>query len=156
MASFSSWPAARDRAEELRSERGGVWIVAPTPVGGSLYWRLYAGAAADEDAGRELMGRLVEDGVKDRVRGWDIRPTPLAYRVDAVPGRAAAEERAAGLRERGLPAYVLAAAAAGDTVWQVYAGAYESRGAAERLGEMLEEAGVTAELVTRRGEEGGA
>lgn len=155
VASFSSWPVARERADRYRDEQGGVWLVAPTPVRGSLYWRLFAGALPDEGAARELMTRLVEEGVKDRARAWDVRPTTLAYRLGTAPDRAGAEERAASLRERGVPAYVLPAAAAGDTVWQIYAGAYASRGAAARLGEMLEAAGVEAELVTRRGEGGG-
>lgn len=155
VASFSSWPVARERADRYRSEHGGVWLVAPTDVRGSLYWRLFAGALPDESAARELMGRLVEEGVKDRARAWDVRPVPLAYRIGTAPGRDAAGERAASLRERGVSAYALPAAASGDTVWQLYAGAYESRRAATRLGEMLEAAGVEAELVTRRGERSG-
>ena len=69
--------------------------------------------------------------------------------------RPAAEERATELRGRRIPSYVLPAVAGGDTVWQVYAGAFESREAAVRLGEMLAEAGVEGELVTRRGERSG-
>lgn len=152
VASYSSWPAARERAERLRAGEGGTWVVAPTPVRGSIYWRLYAGAEADEDAARRLMERLVERGVKDEARGWDVRPVSLTYRVATLPDRAGAEERAAGLRDRGIPAFVLTAAAAGDTVWQVCAGAFESRRAARAAGEMLEAEGVEAELVTRRGE----
>lgn len=154
VASYADWAPARERADRLRQEEGGTWLVAPTPVQGSLYWRLYAGALPDEAAAHQLMGRLVDRGVKDEVREWDVRPASFAYRLDTAAGRAAAEERAAGFRERGVPAYVLPAAAGADTVWQVYAGAYESRGAAGRLGERLEAAGLEAELVTRRGEGG--
>lgn len=153
VASYASWPAARSRAERFRTEAA-TWIVAPTPVRGSLYWRLYAGALPDEDAARRLMRRLVDSGVKDRARDWDVRPASLAYRLAVATDRATAEERSAEMRERGIPAYLLPAAAGGDTVWQVLAGAYESEGAARRLGEMLEEEGVEAELVRRRGEGG--
>lgn len=152
VASYSSWPAARERAERLRAGEGGTWVVAPTPVRGSIYWRLYAGAEADEDAARRLMERLVERGVKDEARSWDVRPASLTYRVATLADRAGAEERAAGLRGRGIPAFVLTAAADADTVWQVCAGAFESRRAARAAGEMLASEGVEAELVTRRGE----
>lgn len=152
VASYSSWPAARDRAEALRSERGGAWLVAPTPVDGTVYWRLYAGAIAGAEAGRALMEELVAAGVKDEARDWDVRPASLAWRLGVEAARSAAEERAGDLRDRGIPAYVLPAAAGADTAWQVYAGAYESREAAARLGEVLEEAGVEGELVARRGE----
>lgn len=152
VASYSSWPVARARAERLREEAGGTWVVAPTTVRGSLYWRLYGGAAPDRAAGRRLMERLVERGVKDRARDWDVRPASLTYRIETVRERPVAEERAAALRDRGLPAYVLPAAADGDTVWQICAGAYESRRAAGRLGDMLLAEGLGAELVTRRGE----
>lgn len=152
VASYSSWPPARDRAEALRSERGGAWLVAPTPVDGTVYWRLYAGALAGAEAGRALMEDLVAAGVKDEARDWDVRPASLAWRLGVEAARSAAEERAGDLRDRGIPAYVLPAAAGADTAWQVYAGAYESREAAAGLGEMLEEAGVEGELVARRGE----
>lgn len=152
VASYSSWPDARDRAEALRSERGGAWLVAPTPVRGTVYWRLYAGALTGAEAGRALMEELVGAGVKDEARDWDIRPASLAWRLGVETARSAAEERVGDLRDRGIPAYVLPAAAGADTAWQVYAGAYESREAASRLGEMLEEAGVEGELVARRGE----
>ena len=152
VASYSSWPVARARAERLREETGGTWVVAPTTVRGSLYWRLYGGAATDRAVGLRLMERLVERGVKDRARDWDVRPTSLTYRIETVRERTVAGERAAALRDRGIPAYVLPAAADGDTVWQICAGAYESRRAAGRLGDMLLAEGLGAELVTRRGE----
>ena len=155
VASFSDWPVARDRAEGLRSGRGGTWLVAPTPVRGALFWRLFAGAVPDREAGRALMEELVRDGVKDEAREWDVRPASLAYRLGVEATRPAAEERATELRGRGIPAYVLPAVAGADTAWQVYAGAFESREAAARLGGMLEETGVEGELVARRGEGSG-
>lgn len=155
VASYSSGSQAREAAARLRDEQGGTWIVAPTPVRGSLYWRLFAGALPDAAAGGELMARLVDRGVKDRARDWDVRPTPWAYRAAVHADREAAESRARELRDRGLPAYVLPAPGREGTVWQVYAGAFETRDAADRLGEMLSEAGVEAELVRRRGEGGG-
>lgn len=151
VASYASWPRARDRAEELRAEEGGVWVVAPTPVRDTVYWRLLAGAVADEASARELMEGLADRGVKDRVSDWDVRPTPLAYRLADAESRQRAVARAGELRDRGVPAYVLPAPADGERAWQVYSGAYETREAAGRLGALLLEAGVEHELVTRRG-----
>lgn len=155
VASYSDWPAARDRAEELRSGRGGTWVVAPTPVRGTMYWRLFAGALPDAASARTLMEELVRGGVKDEARDWDVRPASLAWRLGVETDRSEAASRAADLRDRGIPAYLLPAAAGADTAWQVYAGAYESREAAGRLGGMLEEVGVEGSLVTRRGERSG-
>ena len=131
---------------------GGLYFAAPARVGGTTYWRVYAGAFAVPSAAEALNRHLAASGRKDSARAWDVRPVPLAFLVGTFGAREDAERRAAALRRDEMPAYVLAAVADGDTTWQVYAGAYESEEEAAALRSRLAEAGVEAELVTRRGE----
>lgn len=150
IASYASAEDARQRVRRLSSGREGVYFVAPTPVRGALWHRVYAGARPDRASGRTLMERLVELGAKGEVRAWDVRPVPWSFRLPRAFGdSAAALSRARQLHGRGIPAYVLPA---GDgESYRVYVGAYESRDAAAALGEQLQEAGIEAELVRRRG-----
>ena len=154
IASYAQWEQARRRLRRWREPGGDVYFVAPTRVRGGLYWRLFAGALPDRPSATALMERLVEEGRKDRVRAWDVRPAGLAFRVSVEGDREAAASRAEEMSGRGLPAYVLAATADGDTVWQVYSGGFESPGAAADLQRMLGESEIEAELVPRRGESG--
>lgn len=152
IASYAEWSQARRRLDEWRDPSGPVYYVAPTRLRGGLYWRLFAGALADRASGEALMERLVEQGRKNRVRAWDVRPVDLAFLTGTEDSRAAADERVVRLEGQGVPGYVLPAAADGDTVWAVYAGGFESSEEAAELRGLLREAEIEAELVTRRGE----
>lgn len=148
IASYASAEDARDRARELSEGGDGLFFVAPTPVRGSVWHRVYAGAVADRKAAGALMERLVEAGAKGEVRAWDVRPVPWSFRVAAgVSDRSRAEARAEQLRARGIPAYVVP----GGGSYHVYSGAFESRRAAGALRERLDREGIEAELVRRAG-----
>lgn len=150
IASYGTAEDARERARSLSEQVGGVYFVAPTPVQGTLWHRVYAGSAPDREAARSLMERLVDAGAKDEAREWDVRPVPWSFRLSGDVGdRDAALDRAEALLDRGVPAYVLPAAEGGP--YRVYSGAFETRDAAGALEEQLEEAGVDAELVRRAG-----
>lgn len=151
IASYSTRADAVRRARRWSADDDMLYLVAPTPVQGRLYYRLFAGATSSRREATGLMDRLVQRGRKEQSRAWDVRPVSLAFRLGLRPSRRSATARADSLASRGLPAYVLPAASAGDTVWQVYAGAFESRDAAAALGRALQEAGEKGELVTRRG-----
>lgn len=150
VASYGNAELALGRAASWSDEA--LYFAAPTPVGGTTYWRVYAGAFGTPTPAEAMNRRLAASGRKDSARAWDVRPVPLAFRAGTFAARADAERRADALRREEVPAYVLAAVAGGDTVWQVYAGAYESEEDASALRSRLAEAGVEAELVTRRGE----
>lgn len=156
VASYVSWSAARERLDRWSAEEGApVLLAAPTPIDGRVYWRVFAGAVADQEAGRALNREVVDRGWKGEATPWEVRPASLAFRLGVARAGAEARARVSRLRDRGVPAYALPAAAAGDTVWAVWAGAYESREAAAELGRSLRDAGIRAELVTRRGATGG-
>ncbi len=152
IASYAADEDARDRLASLRRSGEGLYFVAPTPVRGAIYHRVFAGARTEPEAGRTLMDELVEAGRKESASGWDVRPAGLAYRLGVYRTEAAATEASRRLEEAGVPVYVLPAGSEGNRAWQVYAGAYESEAAARPMAAVLERAGRRAELVMRRGE----
>ncbi len=154
IASYASTADARERVRQLSRQVDGLYFVAPTPVQGALWHRVYAGSLPDRESARRLMERLVEAGAKGEVRAWDIRPVPWSFRLAGDFGRdfddrSAARSWARQLRDRGVPAYVIPAA--DGSSHRVYSGAFESREDAEALRTRLREAGVDAELMRRTG-----
>lgn len=150
VGSYLTWSDATQRREELE-EDGGLAFVAPTMVRGRLYYRVFAGAFEDREEAETAMRGLVENGLKERERAWDVRPVRLAFTLawfDTEEEATAARDR---LHESGLPAYVLQEAAAPETRFQLHSGAFESEAAAAALDSILEESGSTAILETRTG-----
>ncbi|MFW6192572.1 MAG: SPOR domain-containing protein [Gemmatimonadota bacterium] len=150
VASYASLEQARGVAEAWTREDDLLYFVAPTRIDGKVYHRLFAGAFPSFDDAERAMERLVEMGRKDAARAWDARPAGLAHRLRTTRDETEATELRDRLTGDGVPAYVLLAAAGGDTVYQVYAGAYERAGQSALAG-ALRAAGRDAELVTRKG-----
>ncbi len=150
IASYTSLEEARRRAGRL-AVPGLLLFVSPTPIGGTLYYRLFAGALETRQAARELMHALVERGVKESASDWDLRPASLSFRVAVHKDTASARAAQRELALSGVPTYVLPLAAAGDITYQIYAGAYERPEAAVAMGSLLQQAGRDVELVSRRG-----
>ena len=155
IASYAARSDAEDRLARLRRGGGGPYFVVPTLIRGVLYYRVFAGARPDAESARALMTGLVESGRKDDVSAWHVRPARLAYLLGAYGTRAEAHARQEAATAAGVPAYTLSAALEGspglDSLFQVYAGAYESPVAARALIPLLESAGEDAELIDRRG-----
>lgn len=152
IASYAAVGDARNRVERLRRAEDGLFFIAPTPVRGAIYHRVFAGARPEVADGRRLMGELVEAGRKETASDWDVRPAGLAYRLGVFVTAAEASEAVAELEGQGVPTYIVPAGTGELRAWQVYAGAYESEAAARPLAAILERAGLRAELVARRGE----
>lgn len=153
VASYAARSDAEDRLLRLRRGPGGPYFVVPTLIRGALYHRVFAGARPDAESARALMTELVESGRKDDASSWHIRPARLAYLLGAYGTRAEASARQQAVAAAEVPAYTLSAALGEgpDSVFQVYAGAYESPVAARALIPLLESAEEEAELVNRRG-----
>jgi cell division septation protein DedD len=146
--SYEDAAAERDRL----IESGSLAFVAPTPVRGRLYFRVFAGALEDRVQASDLMRRLVEEGDKRRERDWDMRPVRLAFALQDFSTEEEADGERQRLHEAGLPAYVLAVGDTTGAVYRLYSGAFESEGAAGPTDTLLSAAGQNATLVTRRGE----
>ena len=146
--SYEDAAAERDRL----TESGNLAFVAPTPVKGGLYYRVFAGALEDRVQASDLMRRLVEEGDKRRERDWDMRPVQLAFALQDFSTEEQADGERQRLHEAGLPAYVLSVGDTTRAVYRLYSGAFESEGAAGPTDTLLSAAGQNATLVTRRGE----
>ncbi len=140
---------AEDRSRALSAD-GGLFFVSPTPVRGRTYFRVFAGVYEDRADGVAAMERLVEDGRKEGVKVWDVRPVRLAHNVGTFDSPEGATDRIRELRESGIPAYVLRDSVA-VPLFRVYAGAFESEEAAAPFGELLASQQVGVELETRSG-----
>lgn len=151
IASYASPRDASNRARRLAERMDELFFVAPTPVQGTLYHRVFAGSRPDTSSAVRLMRRLVEMGAKDEARVWDVRPVAWTYELGIYRDRGAAVAKRTGLQQAGVPAYLLPAPTDGDSLWRVYAGAYEDTTAAAALGELIRDAGEQPELVRRRG-----
>jgi len=146
--SYEDAAAERDRL----TESGSLAFVAPTPVRGRLYYRVFAGALEDRVQATDLMRRLVEEGDKRRERDWDMRPVRHAFALQDFATEEEADGERQRLHEAGLPAYVLPVGDTTGAVYRLYSGAFESEGAAGPTDTLLSAAGQNATLVTRRGE----
>ena len=149
VASYGSEGVARKRIEQLTADSRHLFYLAPTPVHDRLWYRVFAGSRPGRDEAGRLMEELVDAGVKEEARDWDLRPVPWTFRLESLAERNAAGERVAELQSRGIPAYFLPVVARGDTVYRLYSGAYETREDATPLQEQLADAGVDAQLVRR-------
>ncbi len=153
IASYSSLDDALARQRELMRADLPVYV-APTPVRGVVYYRVFAGMLPGREQGEELMADLVRRGIKDTVRAWDVRPARYAFNFGVYPSARDARAVVETLRGQDVPAYTVAApaAAGGDeTAYHVYAGGYEKSEDAQPLRRMIERAGLDTELVERVG-----
>lgn len=150
IASYAYWDDAVREMRRLERD-GGLYFVAPTPIGDRVYYRLLAGALPDRIEGERLMDELVTAGKKERRREWDMRPVRLAFELGTFGAAQPAEDLRDLLHEQRLPGYVLTDGRDGNPAFRVYSGAFETEEAATVLGEQLRESGRDAVLVSRRG-----
>ncbi len=150
VASFARSEDADRQAEALDPDEMTV-IIAPTPIRGRIYHRILVGALEDRMAAEALMRDLVDAGVKEQVRAWDVRPVRHAFLLGTYGSREEADGRLRQLRDDGIPAYVLGNGSRDAPLYRVYSGAYESEQAAIEFGRVLDAAGEAARLVTRKG-----
>jgi len=134
------------------NESGSLAFVAPTPVKGRLYYRVFAGAVEDRIQASDLMRRLVEEGDKRRERDWDMRPVRLAFALQDFSSMEEAGAALERLHGSGVPAYVISVGDTTGAIYRLYSGAFESEAAAAPADTFLSVAGQAATLVTRRGE----
>jgi hypothetical protein len=152
IASYSSFEDALARQNEWTRPDMPVYV-APTPVRGVVYYRVYAGILPEREQAEELLARLVREGIKDAVRAWDVRPAQYAFSFGVYGSLRDARAVVETLLGQRVPAYwVPAPGEPGDgPAYHVYAGGYEKRDDAGPLGELIERAGLDAELVERVG-----
>ncbi len=147
---FEDAEAKREEVTEL----GSLAFISPTRIEGKgrLYYRVFGGALEDRLQATDLMRFLVDEGVKQRERDWDMRPVTLAFALADYGSEEEAESERDRLHDAGVPAYVISVGDSTGATYRVYSGAFESEAAAGPADSMLSEAGLAVTLVTRRGE----
>jgi len=153
IASYSSLDDALARQRELARADLPVYV-APTPVRGVVYYRVFAGMLPEREQGEALMADLVRRGIKDTVRAWDVRPARYAFSFGIYPTARDARSVVETLQGQGVPAYTVpapAVAGSDEVGYHVYAGGYEEPDDAQPLLTIIERAGLETELVERVG-----
>jgi hypothetical protein len=146
--------SARQRIAALRRAEPNIdFYLAPVAVSGGVYYRLLAGPVANREAGTALLQRLVDAGHKTAFDTWAVRPTEFAFLLGEYDTRPEAVQRVDELTEAEIPAYVVTIRYdPGQPRYRVYGGAFETAVEAEVMKEILENADLEAQLVTRTGE----
>jgi cell division septation protein DedD len=156
IASFSSFEDAVARRKEWTRPELLVYV-APTPVRGVIYYRVFAGLLAERQQALDLMARLAREGIKDSVNDWDVRPARLALWFGTYPTADDAEAVVETLAAGGVPSYLVPATprlSGGGPSYHVYAGGYEKPEDASPLEERIAKAGfagLDAKLIERVG-----
>ncbi len=149
--SYSAFPDALRRERQLAGTVGVPVFTVPAVVDSVLYYRVFAGLTADADSARALLRALVQRGIKDSERAWDVRSQRLAFDLGTFPDRLGADARRRQLLEIGVPSYVVEVPTTAGLRHRLYAGGYESAAEAAVLGQLLERNGIQASLVERIG-----
>ncbi len=153
IAAYSSLDDAVSRQREwTRADL--PFYVAPTVVRGVVYYRVFAGMLPERENAEQLMAQLVRDGIKDTIRGWDVRQAGLAFNFGTYASSQEARSVLETLFGHGVPAYMVPAAGgvgADSIAYRVYAGGYERPEDASPLRDRIESAGFDVELVERVG-----
>jgi hypothetical protein len=150
VASFARPEDAERQMRELDQDAA-LFLVAPTPIRERTYYRILAGALEDRVTAEAMMQELVEAGLKQEVRGWDVRPVRFAFDLGIYGDQRSADQRIGQLSDLGISAYRLADGLEVPRSWRVYSGAFESEQAAAVYGRILTEVGESAILVPRTG-----
>jgi hypothetical protein len=157
LKAYNSLRAARQQlAVEQRRHRDVPLVISPELVSDILYYKLYAGMTPDTSEAVRLRQRLVAAGSldeNDALGSWPlIHDTSLTFLLREEREREVALARADSLTERGVPAYAVRLPYTdGSSRWRVYGGSFGDTLRAEGMRRLLEDAGLTAELVVRLG-----
>lgn len=136
----------RRAAVVLAEMESGGFITAITPVrvsDGGLWYRVIVGAESDSSSALAVRNRLVQLGLPGSEGGFVSR-FPYTFQLE---GFAANDETVSGLRERGIPAYILPAV---DGTPTVVLGAFRRR-RAPTADSILAAANISATIRERLG-----
>lgn len=149
------WQDALARVRTVRQQQPELtFFLAPAATADTVpYYRLFAGPVETREAGAALMQQLVEQEIKTAFDTWAIQPTDLAFHLGEYDTRREAEARLRALEQQQVPAYIVPIPhPPGPPRYRVYGGGYRDEGEARVMRDMLEQAGIEAELEPRTGQ----
>ena len=146
VAAFNELGQARDAAGTLEAA-GYVVAIAPVRIGSRqvLWYRVLVGALETPSEAATTRAALWRAGLLQRGQGTVLR-VPHAWALD-TDGTGGSSERLAGLRQRGIPAYIVSGAGGSALLL----GAFETPEQAAAAESLLAAAGRPHTLVDRRG-----
>ncbi len=149
VAAWGQLSQARDHVAQFFSAGVAATITAVPRDSSRLWYRVFVGATTDYGAASDLRQSLRVDGLIGSTRGV-LLETPLALLLETHPDTLSGREAARGLRESGIPAYIVSMP---DGTAQVLLGAFESPDQADLIISVLPEAGrnLSRTLVSRVG-----
>jgi len=145
----SAWTSlvfALDAGDELEA-RGFAPMIAPIRIGSRVWYRVYAGPVASQDAADSLLAAVRDAGL-DRPRTAVPTLVPLSLAMRRVASADAARAERARLRGIGVPAFVLGQS---DGTYRLYAGAYATPEQAAYLDSLVTSIGSAGQLGPRVG-----
>ena len=146
VSAWASLVFALDAADGLQS-RGFPPIVAPIRLGGRLWYRVFTGPVAAQDAADSLLGALRDSGL-DRSRTAVPVLVPLSLALRRLATLVAARAERTRLRGAGLPAFILGEA---DGSYRLFGGAYARPEQAAYLDTLVTSTGSAGQIGPRVG-----
>ena len=146
VSAWTSLVFALDAGDALEGQ-GFAQMIAPIRLGSRLWYRVFAGPVATQDAADSLLGAVRGAGL-DRPRTAVPVLVPLSLALRRVATVVAARSERGRLRAAGIPAFILGQA---DGTYRLYAGAYGTPEQAAYLDSLITSAGSAGQLGPRVG-----
>ncbi len=146
VSAWTSLVFALDAGDALETHGFGP-LIAPIRLGGRVWYRVYAGPVATQDAADSLLAAVRDSGL-DRPRTAVPMLVPLSVALRRVATLAAARAERARLRGAGVPAFVLGQ---GDGSFRLYSGAYGTPQQAGFLDSLVTSTGSAGQIGPRVG-----
>jgi len=146
VSAWTSFPQALEDADTIAG-RGFAPIVSPVRLPRGVWFRVYAGPVATEDAADSLLAAIRAAGL-DGSGTAAVALVPLSFALRRVATLARALGERTRLRSAGIPAFVLGQA---DGSFRLFAGAFEAPDRAGYLDSLLTSIGSAGPLGPRVG-----
>ena len=146
VSAWTSLVFALDAGDALEL-RGLPPMISPIRLGDRLWYRVYVGPVATQDAADSLIGAVRGAGL-DRPRTAVAVLVPLSLALRRVASAVAARAERGRLRAAGIPAFILGQA---DGAYRLYAGAYAAPAQASYLDSLVTSTGSAGQLGPRVG-----
>lgn len=146
VSAWTSLAFALDAGDALEAH-GFAPMIAPVRLGGRLWYRVFAGPVATQDAADSLLAAVRDAGL-DRPRTAQPVVVPLSLALHRVATLGAARAERTRLRAAGIPAFVLGQ---DDGTYRLYSGAYGTPEQAAYLDSLVTSTGSAGQLGPRVG-----
>ncbi len=146
VSAWTSFPQALEDADTIQG-RGFLPMISPVRIQRTLWYRVYVGPVASQDAADSLL-RAVRIAGLDGSRAATVALTPFSFALRRVATPLAAQTEQDRLRSAGVAAFVLGQA---DGSYRLFAGTFDQPDQAAYLDSLLTSLGSAGHLGPRVG-----